>query len=309
MVNIKPSRFGPLSRLFAAYDFCDERGIGAYGGGQTELGVGRDHIQYLAAIFHPDTPNDVAPREFNNVKATPGLQESPLQLEPPPRGSVSPASGHLEAMVKEFREFILRGNLVELAVAVVIGTAFAAVVSAFVADLITPLIAAVGGEQDFSEADVRDQRQHVPLRRLHQRAAHVRDHRGGGVLLRGQAGERADGAPRHRAGRGAGDARMPGLPQQHPGGRTALRVLHGGALGRRLSSRGHVGHPKCGVCASVAAHHARRPIRPGPERPDRARVRRLAAVPRPPPSGTTSAHFRASRDSSTTRRSRSAATR
>ncbi len=53
-------------------------------------------------------------------------------------------------MVKEFREFILRGNLVELAVAVVIGTAFAAVVSAFVADLITPLIAAVGGEQDFS---------------------------------------------------------------------------------------------------------------------------------------------------------------
>ena len=53
-------------------------------------------------------------------------------------------------MVKEFRQFILRGNLVELAVAVVIGTAFAAVVSAFVADLITPLIAAVGGEQDFS---------------------------------------------------------------------------------------------------------------------------------------------------------------
>ena len=53
-------------------------------------------------------------------------------------------------MVKEFREFILRGNLVELAVAVVIGTAFAAVVSAFVADLVTPLIAAVGGDQDFS---------------------------------------------------------------------------------------------------------------------------------------------------------------
>ena len=53
-------------------------------------------------------------------------------------------------MVKEFREFILRGNLVELAVAVVIGTAFAAVVSAFVADLVTPLIAAVGGEPDFS---------------------------------------------------------------------------------------------------------------------------------------------------------------
>ena len=54
-------------------------------------------------------------------------------------------------MAKEFREFILRGNLVHLAVAVVIGTAFAVVVSALVADLVTPLIAAVGGKPDFSE--------------------------------------------------------------------------------------------------------------------------------------------------------------
>ena len=53
-------------------------------------------------------------------------------------------------MIKEFREFILRGNLVDLAVAVVIGTAFAAVVTALVADVITPLIAAFGGEPDFS---------------------------------------------------------------------------------------------------------------------------------------------------------------
>ena len=53
-------------------------------------------------------------------------------------------------MIKEFRAFILRGNLVDLAVAVVIGAAFAAVVTALVADLITPLLAAVGGKQDFS---------------------------------------------------------------------------------------------------------------------------------------------------------------
>ena len=53
-------------------------------------------------------------------------------------------------MFKEFREVILRGNLVDLAVAVVIGTAFAAVVTALVRDLITPLIAAVGGQPDFS---------------------------------------------------------------------------------------------------------------------------------------------------------------
>ncbi|CAA9507084.1 MAG: Large-conductance mechanosensitive channel [uncultured Solirubrobacteraceae bacterium] len=53
-------------------------------------------------------------------------------------------------MLKEFREFILRGNLVDLAVAVVIGTAFGAVVTALVEDMITPLIGAVGGQPDFS---------------------------------------------------------------------------------------------------------------------------------------------------------------
>jgi large conductance mechanosensitive channel len=53
-------------------------------------------------------------------------------------------------MLKEFRDFILRGNVVELAVAVVIGAAFGAVVSALVASFITPLIAAIGGKPDFS---------------------------------------------------------------------------------------------------------------------------------------------------------------
>jgi large conductance mechanosensitive channel len=52
--------------------------------------------------------------------------------------------------VREFKEFLLRGNLVELAVAVVIGVAFAALVDSLVKDLVTPLIAAIGGKQDFS---------------------------------------------------------------------------------------------------------------------------------------------------------------
>jgi large conductance mechanosensitive channel len=52
-------------------------------------------------------------------------------------------------MLREFRAFILRGNLVDLAVAVVIGTAFTAVVNAFVKDIVTPLIAAVGGKPNF----------------------------------------------------------------------------------------------------------------------------------------------------------------
>ena len=52
-------------------------------------------------------------------------------------------------MLKEFRQFLLRGSLVDLAIAVVIGAAFGAVVSALVKDLITPLIAAIGGQPDF----------------------------------------------------------------------------------------------------------------------------------------------------------------
>jgi large conductance mechanosensitive channel len=53
-------------------------------------------------------------------------------------------------MVKQFRDFLLRGNVVDLAVAVVMGAAFGAVVTALVADIITPLIAAIGGKPDFS---------------------------------------------------------------------------------------------------------------------------------------------------------------
>ena len=79
-VNIKPSRFGPLERLFAAYDYCEQQGIGAYGGGQSELSIGRDHIQYLAALMHPDTPNDTAPKEFNLPTPPDGLPASPIDL-------------------------------------------------------------------------------------------------------------------------------------------------------------------------------------------------------------------------------------
>ncbi len=78
MVNIKPSRVGSIQELFAAYDYCDENGIGAYGGGQFELGPGRGQIQYLASIFHPDTPNDVAPVGYNQADPPPGLPASPL---------------------------------------------------------------------------------------------------------------------------------------------------------------------------------------------------------------------------------------
>jgi L-alanine-DL-glutamate epimerase-like enolase superfamily enzyme len=82
MVNIKPSRFGALRNLFAAYDHCEAHGIGGYGGGQFELGPGRGHIQYLASVFHPDTPNDVAPTGYNAAELEPGLPSSPLAPRP-----------------------------------------------------------------------------------------------------------------------------------------------------------------------------------------------------------------------------------
>jgi large conductance mechanosensitive channel len=55
--------------------------------------------------------------------------------------------------MKGFRQFLLRGNVIDLAVAIVIGAAFVNVVNAFVKDIITPLIAAIGGQPDFSALD------------------------------------------------------------------------------------------------------------------------------------------------------------
>jgi hypothetical protein len=86
MVNIKPSRVGGLARLCATYDYCAEHGIGAYGGGQFELGPGRGQAQYLASLFHPDTPNDLAPVGYNQDDPPAGLPSSPLPPTPAPAG-------------------------------------------------------------------------------------------------------------------------------------------------------------------------------------------------------------------------------
>jgi large conductance mechanosensitive channel len=56
-------------------------------------------------------------------------------------------------LLNDFKQFLLRGNVVDLAIAVVIGAAFGAVVTALVEDFVTPLIAAIGGQQDFSALD------------------------------------------------------------------------------------------------------------------------------------------------------------
>lgn len=80
-LNVKPSRFGTVERLLECIEYCDANGIRMYGGGQFELGVGREQIQVLASLFYADGPNDVAPKEYNLVAPGSGLPQSPL---PPP---------------------------------------------------------------------------------------------------------------------------------------------------------------------------------------------------------------------------------
>ena len=82
MVNIKPSRLGGLREPAGRLRLLRGAGIGNYGGGQFELGVGRGQIQYLASLFHADAPNDVAPTGYNLPEPPAGLPDSPLAPAP-----------------------------------------------------------------------------------------------------------------------------------------------------------------------------------------------------------------------------------
>jgi hypothetical protein len=84
-INVKPSRIGGLQPLFEIYEWCAAHDVAMYGGGMGEIGVGRGQIELLAALFHPDAPNDVAPSAFNAPDIQDGLPSSPLvfaDLEP-----------------------------------------------------------------------------------------------------------------------------------------------------------------------------------------------------------------------------------
>jgi hypothetical protein len=83
-LNIKPSRFGSLAALLDCVERAEAAGIALYGGGQFELGVGRDQIQALASLFYPDGPNDVAPRDFHGAahQGVPGSPLVPLEQGP-----------------------------------------------------------------------------------------------------------------------------------------------------------------------------------------------------------------------------------
>jgi hypothetical protein len=86
MLNVKPARFGSVRALFDAYDYCVAHRIGAYGGGMFEQGPGRGQLQYLASLFHPEAPNDVAPAGYNLLALSRDLPRSPLAPEPHPIG-------------------------------------------------------------------------------------------------------------------------------------------------------------------------------------------------------------------------------
>ncbi len=85
-INSKPSRFGSLKELLSVYEYCEANGIAIYGGGQGELSVGRGQIQYLASLFHPDTPNDTAPSGFNDPAVPDGMPSSPMDPAPSATG-------------------------------------------------------------------------------------------------------------------------------------------------------------------------------------------------------------------------------
>ncbi|MGE5228830.1 MAG: hypothetical protein ACM3MJ_03825 [Deltaproteobacteria bacterium] len=76
-LNVKPSRFGSLRALLDCVARAQAAGMVLYGGGQFELGIGRDQIQALASLLYPDGPNDVAPREYHGAPH-PHVPPSPL---------------------------------------------------------------------------------------------------------------------------------------------------------------------------------------------------------------------------------------
>jgi len=85
-LNIKPSRFGSVESLLGTIEHCQQRDIRLYGGGQFELGVGRQQLHALASLFYPEGPNDIAPAGYNDPEPASGLPRSPLTPPADPDG-------------------------------------------------------------------------------------------------------------------------------------------------------------------------------------------------------------------------------
>ena len=90
-LNMKPSRCGTVESVLSTIAYCEREGIALYGGGQFELGVGRQQIQALASLCYPDSPNDVAPGGYNEPEPSPAVPASPLSIPEAPGFGFDPA--------------------------------------------------------------------------------------------------------------------------------------------------------------------------------------------------------------------------
>ena len=85
-INVKPSRFGTIESLLDTIEYCLDRDVSLYGGGQYELGVGREHLHAIASTFYPDGPNDIAPSAYHAPDPHAAVPESPLDPPANPEG-------------------------------------------------------------------------------------------------------------------------------------------------------------------------------------------------------------------------------
>jgi large conductance mechanosensitive channel len=138
--------------------------------------------------------------------------------------------------MKDFKEFLLRGNLVDVAVGIVIGVAFAALVTAFVADLITPLLAAIGGKPNFDNLSFTINSSHFLYGAFINALISFLIIAAVIFFLVVKPVNALMARRRTETPVGRADARVPRVSQRDPGDGAALRVLHVGGRSR-LSSR------------------------------------------------------------------------
>ena len=144
-------------------------------------------------------------------------------------------------MLKGFKAFLLRGNVVDLAVAVVIGGAFGTVVAALVKDLLTPLIAAIVGQPDFSAIVFTVNGSKFLIGDFINAVLGVCVSRGGDLLLCRHADEHDRGeAPTGRGAGGSHHEEMHGVSERGACCGTAVRILYTAAAQHRPARRLHV---------------------------------------------------------------------
>ena len=139
-------------------------------------------------------------------------------------------------MLSDFKKFVLRGNVVDLAVAVVVGVAFTAMVTAFVVDLITPLIAAIFGKSNFNNLYFtwnHSQFKYGSFINAVLSFLIVATVVFFAVVVPLTASDAPD-EPSAEGGARAGVACVPRVPERHPGRGAPLRVLHYGGRRRRV---------------------------------------------------------------------------